>query len=122
MYNTWGGNEVLALEKITLNRKLVKIHSIWLPENINAITKNKLAKSFALLMVHSWCLHRFWTSELQYEPSGAWLSLVMAEIWTISHWMSLAVNDLKITVSLEKLTFLIKCEHFLGQPRDILFT
>ena len=73
-------------------------------------------------MVNYWCLHRFWTSELQYEPSGAWLSLVMAEIRPISHWMSLAVNDLKITVSFEKWTFLMKCEHFLGQPKDLLFT
>ena len=49
--------------------------------------------------------HRCGTSKLQYEPSGAQLSLVIAEIRSISYETSLAVKDLKITVALGKVDF-----------------
>jgi hypothetical protein len=40
MYNTWGVE--MALKKITFHQKLVKIRSIWLPENIICNTKEAL--------------------------------------------------------------------------------
>ena len=72
----------------------------------------------------SFCGFWHWcgTSKLQYEPSGAQLSLLKAEIRSISHETSLAVKDLKITAALGKVDFSNKFEHFLGQPKDLLFT
>jgi hypothetical protein len=105
MYNTWGGNEVLPLKKISFHPKLVKIRTICLPGNIMCNTKREESKSLhSRWSILGFC-HRSGTSELQYEPSGARLSLLIAEIRSINHETSLAVKDLKITVSLGKVDF-----------------